>query len=429
MSFPARRNPPVAASAIEPMDFDLIVIGAGPAGCSAAAEAARLGLKVALIEKERLPRHKTCGGGMPMVVGEELRDLAPSAFVESNVRSMRHTFNFHDPVLGDVNPPGNERTIELWMVQRALFDYALAQRAARMGAELRDGARLREIVTDGLSVTVKVETADGRGELLTSRHLVGADGANGIVARAAGLRRNRVVALGMEVEHPHRWDPEHPWLRPDVLHLDYGVVPQGYAWIFPKAEHLNVGAGMFRPRGVGVQHGLKEELERAIFSYLDSVGAPYDPDAMVFHAHPLPLWNGKEPLNTRDGRILLAGDAAGMINPLFGDGILHAIRSGLLAARVVADGRAASYTRRIHAEIAPNFEAARRLSKPFYQFAGLIYRRLIGRPTATRAAARLLCGDDLFTDASRRAYRLVGKALPRFPRPIPASDSHNGKSG
>src|SRR5687768_16290143 len=88
------------------MTYDLIVIGSGPAGSSAAGEAARRGLKVALLEKCRLPRHKTCGGGMPMTVGQELRYLAPSAFVESDVRYMRHTFNFADPVLGEVNPSG-----------------------------------------------------------------------------------------------------------------------------------------------------------------------------------------------------------------------------------------------------------------------------------------------------------------------------------
>jgi choline dehydrogenase-like flavoprotein len=84
------------------LDYDVIVCGAGPAGAAAAAEAAGCGLKVALLEKYPLPRHKTCGGGMPMVIEDFLRDLAPDAFVESKVRYMRHTWKFGDPYLASI---------------------------------------------------------------------------------------------------------------------------------------------------------------------------------------------------------------------------------------------------------------------------------------------------------------------------------------
>src|SRR5258708_3551649 len=105
--------------------YDVIVIGAGPAGGASAERAASLGLKVLLLEKQKLPRHKTCGGGMPMAVGDVLRDLAPDAFVESDVRFMRHTWKFKDPYIGEVNPAGTDREISLWMAQRAIFDNAL----------------------------------------------------------------------------------------------------------------------------------------------------------------------------------------------------------------------------------------------------------------------------------------------------------------
>src|SRR5438270_179157 len=118
--------PPGTMTNMNP-DYDLIVIGAGPAGATAAGEAARAGLKTLLLEKQPLPRHKTCGGGMPMTVGSALRDLVPEAFVEADVRFMRHTWKFTDPVMGEVNPAGSGDPISLWMARRDVFDNILAQ--------------------------------------------------------------------------------------------------------------------------------------------------------------------------------------------------------------------------------------------------------------------------------------------------------------
>jgi geranylgeranyl reductase family protein len=370
-------------------------------------------MKVALLEKHRLPRHKTCGGGMPMTVGSLLRDLAPAAFIESEVQWMRHTWNFAQPHLEAVNPPGSA-PISLWMTQRSVFDHALARRAAEAGAELIDSCAVRSVELGEAGVSVAALQGDRGAPLaLRSRFVIGADGANGVVAREAGLCRRRRLAIGMEIEHPHRWRSGDTDLRPDVLHLEYGAVPNGYAWVFPKGDHLNVGAGLFRPRssdGRGDSEAAAE-LRAAIVGYLKMLGVAYFPGETRFHAHPLPLWNGKEPRNTRDGRILLVGDAASLVNPLFGDGILHAVRSGLIAARCLVEGRPRDYTDRLHREIAAEFEAARRLSGLFYQWPGLAYRHAVTRPGATRAAARLLCGEALFSDVASRAGRRLRRAL------------------
>lgn len=395
------------------MNYDLIVIGAGPAGAVAAETAARRGFKVALIEKQALPRHKTCGGGMPMVMGECIQDFPRDGIVEANVEFMRHTFHFQDALLAPINPPGVRRPLSLWMVQRSVFDNALTQRAARAGAEVRDGLAVRSIEADGEGVTVKAE-ADGR-EVFSarSRWVIGADGANGVSAKAAGLRRSRALAIGIEVEHPHRWGDGHPDLRPNVLHLEYGAIPRGYAWVFPKGDHLNVGAGMFRPRDLSGRGdpNVREELQRAIRSYLDTLGVRYDPQNMRYNAHPLPVWNGKETLQSADNRILLCGDAAGLINPLFGDGILHAARSGMIAGETVASGDTAGYTRAVHAFFAENFDSALKLSKFFYRFPAVCYRYGVKREMATHTATRLLCGEALFTDFAARAMRKLRAAM------------------
>ncbi len=408
--------------------FDVIVIGAGPAGATAAAAAAAAGLRVIILEKYVLPRHKTCGGGMPMTVGSVLRDLVPEAFVEADVRYMRHTWKFQDPYLAPINPPGAQPELTLWMVQRSTFDNALTQRAVQIGAEVRDGISVRSLERGRSTVLVRAETRDGTNLEFSAPWVIGADGANGVTAREVGLRRRRSLAIGLEVEHPHQWGDGRPHLRPDVIHLEYGAVPRGYAWVFPKAHHLNVGAGLFRPRrpdGRGDRR-VREQLQDAICGYLEHFGLSYCRDDLAYYAHPLPIWNGRERLQTDDNRILLAGDAAGLINPIFGDGILHAIKSGVIAAKCVADGRPEEYTQRIHAELADNFDAAGSLAKLFYSMTGTIYKHGIKRPTATHAATRLLCGDDLFLDAKGRAVRIlkeaIGSRMTSTERPTAQSD-------
>lgn len=398
------------------LHYDVIICGAGPAGATAAATAARAGLKVALLEKHPLPRHKTCGGGMPMVVGDWLRDLAPQAFVESQVSHIRHTWNFEDAHLGKVNLPQADREIILWMVQRSIFDNALAQGAGDAGADLRDGLAVRAIELDGDGVVVRASSTGSRQTQFaaTARHVIGADGANGIVAKAANLRQIRRLAIAMEVEFPYTWETGHPDLRPEIAHLEYGAVKQGYAWIFPKAEHLNIGAGVFHPPQGNhrAERSLIRELKQAIFGYFDLFGLQANRDALRFHAHPLPLWQGKEPRQTADGKILLVGDAAGLVNPFFGDGILHAVKSGAIAAECLISQIPHQYTQRLHAELAANFDAALQLSNLFYRSPHFWYRHAITRTEGTHAAMRLLMGDLDFTDLfSLRLLRYVGRKL------------------
>jgi len=381
----------------------------------AAFECASAGMRVCLLERHTLPRHKTCGGGMPMVMRDHLRDLAPEAFVESDVRFMRHTWKFGEPVLGDLNPAGSGEPISLWMVQRSVFDHALANRAARAGAEVLAGIHIREIEVTQSGIEVRGRAVNSETPFTaTADYVIGADGANGVTAKAAGLRPNRILAIALEVEHPYRWDDNrHPDLRQEVCHLEYGAVNRGYAWVFPKADHLNVGAGVFRPRREGGRgdESVRPLLQETICRYMDSLNVPFDRDKLRYYAHPLPLWNGKEPLHAAGGRILLAGDAAGLINTFFGDGILHAVKSGEIAGRTAAAGTTSEYTDQIHAEFAANFDAALKLAKFFYQWPGLCYRHGVRREQATRRAARLLCGETMFSDVEGRVLRILRSAM------------------
>ena len=396
------------------MKFDVIICGAGPAGSSAALSCAKAGLKTLLIEKEVLPRHKTCGGGIPLVMKDFLFDLEPSAFIESDVRFMRHTWNFSDAQIFPINQEGNKKELSLWMVQRSLFDNAIAKHAQKAGAVLKDGIAVYKIEIENKKVKVYAKSKNETILIAEGDYLIGADGANGVVARFCGLRKNRVHAFGIEIEHPHDWKPIHPDLRKDIIHLEYGAVSGGYGWIFPKAQHINVGAGIFAPYSsfLGKDINKKELLQKTIFNYMDSLNVKYDANEMTYHAHPLPLWNGKEMLHTKDGKILLAGDAAGLINPLFGDGILHAVKSGMIAANCIVNNEVSNYTKLIHADFGKNFDAALKLAPIFYKHADFIYKNVVKRSTATRLAAELLSGEALFTSVANRALQRIATSIP-----------------
>lgn len=404
--------------------YDVVVVGAGPAGATAAAVAARGGLRVALLEKRRLPRHKPCGGGLPLPVRGELHDLAPEAVVDTQVRWMRHSWCFERAVEAPIDPPGTptQASRGLLMVQRPRFDAALVRQAEAAGAELLEGHAFTglERCADGVRLQLR-RSAPPDGATLLAGVVIGADGAAGGVAAAAGLRRDPRIALALELEVPHRWDPADPLLRPDLLHLEYGALRCGYAWVFPKTDHLNIGAGLFhgRRRDVRRDPAARPRIRAAIEAYAAALGV--DPERLAglrAHAHPLPFWDGPEPLQSPDGRVLLVGDAAGLINPLFGDGLFHAIRSGRLAAEALLAGEPSSHTARVHGLLADDFEAARRLARLFYGLPGLTYRYGIAQPRATPLAAKLLGGELSFRGLGRRSLRriatgLVGELLAR----------------
>jgi flavin-dependent dehydrogenase len=216
----------------------------------------------------------------------------------------------------------------------------------------------------------------------------------------------------MEIEHPHDWGRGPAHLRPEVAHLEYGAVPGGYAWVFPKADHLNIGAGvLMRRRGEAGDSGMSQHLRRVISRYPAALRIDDRSASCRVHAHPIPTWRGREPLNTPDGRVLLVGDAAGLVNPFFGDGILYAMHSGRIAADCLARGAPHEYTDCVHTQFAEKLDAALALARIFYRRPHFCYRFGVRLPEATRVAARVICGDAVITDVRRRVWHYIREAL------------------
>jgi geranylgeranyl reductase family protein len=377
---PLRPHAPAGGTAV-----DVVVVGAGPAGATAALVLARAGVDVALLDRAPLPRDKTCGGG---VVARALDSLPPGVELPVERRVTRVESRFVDA--------GVAVTVEreaplVHMALRAPLDLALAEAARAAGASLRAPCAVDRI---GLTPDrVEVETSRGP---LRARFLVAADGATGPAARAAGWTAplRSVPALEAEVAVRPRLLAQFT----DRARFDLGVPAGGYGWVFPKADHLSVGVGVFA--GGAARRRLRDELTR----YLAAAGLG---DGRVLRVRGAPIPVRPRPDAAR-GRVLLAGDAAGLADPLTGEGISLAVRSGRLAAESLLASRldpgpaARAYLAALGRDILGELRIARGLAWVLYRRPGLV-RRLVPRlgQLAGEALTEVVAG--------RRTYRgLVG---------------------
>jgi flavin-dependent dehydrogenase len=222
---------------------------------------------------------------------------------------------------------------------------------------------------------------------LRARVVVGADGANGLVARAAGLQKMRRLAAALEAEMDLPSASIEAWRG--VWHLDFGAVPWGYGWIFPKAERLSVGIGTFRPDR---HYNLRRFLDR----FLASEPTLQSPRHVSLRGHLLPVGGRFEPVHAP--RVLLVGDAAGLVDPFTGEGIYTAIKSGMMAAEAIACGLKsgevsfAQYSPCIHAAFHRDYRYAWALNKVFYRVPRLAVHVMLQLPSFQKAAAQIIDG-------------------------------------
>ncbi len=342
--------------------YDVIIAGAGPAGGTAAYFLGQAGKRVLVIEKENLPRYKTCGGGLSI---DFLQRQFPFSFepaVQSNVKAMSYAYHGRT-----VTVP--IKRYQVGMVMRDQFDKLLVEQAK---VELRQGVAIRTVVEDIQGVHVETQA----GECFESHYLIGADGASSAVAHSLNLRQGKGLAAAIEAEVEVA-PPIMESFRDRPLFI-FGEIYQGYLWIFPKAGHLSVGIAALHPK-----HGeLQATLKRVMASY----GIPLD--GTPLYGHPIPLYMGKGQIAT--SRTLLVGDAAGLVDPLSGEGIRYAIKSGRLAAEAILSGHPERYPRMVFREIGLHHMLGIGVAKFFYTFEDLCLMLGAPNPYTTQALVDML---------------------------------------
>jgi geranylgeranyl reductase family protein len=369
-------------------DYDVIVVGAGPGGSTAARFCSQVGLKTLLIEKERLPRYKPCGGCLS-TKAVNLLDLDLSSVLENTIYGANFTY-----CLKDRFSIRSELPIA-FLVMRDLFDQFLVKKALEKKAEILEGERVVRVEEKGDCIEVELE----RKEWLRCEYLIGADGSQSIVAKSLSLLPPKGVedGIGVESEVPFESLIDFPKDDLHYLHLDFGQIPNGYGWVFPKREGLSIGiGGMFRD---GVKINSRQYLDRFIhgLKYIKEGGT-----GKVL-GHPLPSFYDEGQKVSR-GKVLLVGDAGRLMDPLMGEGIYYAIRSGMLAADAITQSREKGgspsdlYQSSVGSHIFDNLRWALRFSRFVFRFTKLAYRTLKHYPELGDLYLKVLGGRETYQD-------------------------------
>jgi geranylgeranyl reductase family protein len=310
------------------IEYDVIIVGAGPAGSTAAKILSGNGHKILLLDKENFPRDKPCGGGIPQRVIRRFPYLKEAGIIEDLVYGgIAHTPDLNDQVKLEKEEPIGATII------RKKFDNYLLQLALKNGAILKE----EKLVTDIKIFDEKVKVLTDDGSSFESRIVIGSDGITSNVAKNTGLanpKRNPAVCIFEEIQvNSNVLDSYFGKRKLSHIYMKFQGI-NGYGWIFPKKHHLNLGICAFtlREKDSNKKINLKELYEKFIKILNESKVIPDNLSHDTIRGGQFPIY----PLEkTFTKRVILCGDAAGFINPFSGEGIYYAMSSAEIAAKLI----------------------------------------------------------------------------------------------
>jgi geranylgeranyl reductase family protein len=328
--------------------FDVAVIGSGPAGASAALKLAENGISTVLIEKETLPRYKTCGGGF-VFRGRKNMPFDVSEVVD---REFNRVDIYFDKAGIHLSPERDQPIVS--MIMRDDFDNLITQKAKKAGVTLLENYKLKDL-TFGEIITLHTSQGD-----VQAKFVIAADGALSPTAKIAGWEETRylIPALEYEVEV----SPEDFERLSKEVRFDFDAVPLGYGWSFPKKNHLSIGVASARRT--------KIDLKKYYREYLVTLGIKevvYE----EFHGFQIPVSPREDGFFRKN--VMLVGDAAGFADPVTAEGISNAILTGVMAAESIIEGQLDSkkteeiYDAKLHKVLIPELKTGVYLSKLFYE--------------------------------------------------------------
>ncbi|MBN1828980.1 MAG: geranylgeranyl reductase family protein [Deltaproteobacteria bacterium] len=358
---------------------DVVIAGAGPAGAHCARLLSRRGLSVTLVERHRLPRYKACGGGLP-VKALRLLDIDVSAALEVEVREALVTCCGNRPVV--IKYPAAVG----WMVMRDTFDHILADGAADAGARICEGETVRTVAEE--PDCCRIETTR---RTLRADYLIGADGANSTVARTVaghGAVKKEVAVAGEIFVSPADLERQGPRAS-----FDFGAVPDGYSWIFPKKDHFSIGLYSSGER--------LSDLKRRLVDFIGREPVLRNYSKLTLRGHLLPRGDELPLYGTK--RIFLCGDAGGMVDPFFGEGIYYALKSASIATeelcrRMAGDSDERVYTVAIKEQIGRDLAYARMMAMKFYRSVERYYGLMENNPAIQKAFTGIITGEYSFRE-------------------------------
>lgn len=265
---------------------DVAIVGAGPAGSTLAFDLSQAGFKVILLDKEKFPRNKVCAGGLPVKVLNIL-PFDISSVIEREIYEVMLTYKLKNRFSrGYIKPL-------LYMVNRERFDHLLVQEARNSGAQFLEEQNIELLNFNGDMWTIKAS-----GNIIKTQTLVGADGANSLVARELSLKPSNRFHVGLHAEVPISLFRQPKCLERGIV-LDWGMHKDCYGWVFPKQEIASVG----------VQGPIK--LGRQLKTYLEDLlkSCGISPQDQRIIGHLIPHRTGESSISK--SRALLIGDAAG----------------------------------------------------------------------------------------------------------------------
>jgi geranylgeranyl reductase family protein len=292
--------------------FDVIIIGAGPGGSSAAYILANAGMRVALIDKSVFPRNKLCGG----LLSERTEKVYKNIFGDNwqdayEFTSTKAGFFYKSQLLKEFS--GKRR---MFFTMRSFFDHLLVQLATARGATLFENARAVSLEKNGRLVRLTNGTAIG------GDFIVGADGVFSVVARNLGLSMpKKNLAACLEIEFPRQGNIAG-LSRPEI---HFGVARWGYGWVFPKTATVTIGIAGLADKNPALRDSFRIFLERICSRVPD----------IKWNGYPIPFCSFLP--RPGAGNALLVGDAAGFVEPVTGEGIAFAMQSASYAAHSILE--------------------------------------------------------------------------------------------
>lgn len=380
------------------MIYDVIIVGAGPAGSTASYNLSKAGLRVLVLDKYIFPRYKACGGFISnkilKVIDFDIKNMA-----EKNIYSCGLTYKGSDGFKIIMQESSGVLT------SRDRFDNFLIEKAKIAGAVFKGGERVT-----GFEVKNNIyNVATDKGEY-NCRYLIGADGANSVIRQRSGLARGikEYFTLTSEIELTSKIAEK----LEDTAWFDLGGVPYGYSWIFPKARHVTVGLGLFYSRAKRRKKDPKIYMRELYQNNKLISGLSMEKIRGCFIST-----LQDERSNICNKGLFLTGEAAGLVDPFSGEGIYYAVFSSKILSELMiqnfdnADKICENYKSRIKEEILKEFKIASKLAKIIYTFPKLSFRILREHKHLADYYYSLLSGNISYNDLYQRLMNKIKSRL------------------